>query len=363
VSVSHEVLVDRIYQAALFPDDWPAVLHNLAQLVHAAGTSLVTRRSDAWIGWRISPGMAVLGDGYFTSEAAARSRTTAALLEANRAGFVAEHEVMGEEEFLNDPLMVEWGTPAGLHRAAATAILVPGGDLAVFHLQRKIGQPRFGPADLARLDALRPHLARASMLAARWRLERLRAAAQALELLGIPAAILDSAARVLTANTAIEAMDTHFQWLARDRLTLRDEAAAAMLNSACQRGSSSEGSTGKSFAAKGSPQATPIVVHVTPIGGRGRELFGGGLLLLAVSRTDTAAPPDVSVIQGLFDLTAAEARVAAGLLEGASIQDLSRRHRVSTETIRTQVKSLLAKSGVRRQGEFIAKLRAVSITR
>jgi DNA-binding CsgD family transcriptional regulator len=69
------------------------------------------------------------------------------------------------------------------------------------------------------------------------------------------------------------------------------------------------------------------------------------------------------VIQGLFDLTAAEARVAAGLLEGASIQDLSRRHRVSTETIRTQVKSLLAKSGVRRQGEFIAKLRAVSITR
>jgi DNA-binding CsgD family transcriptional regulator len=216
---------------------------------------------------------------------------------------------------------------------------------------------------LARLDALRPHLARASMLAARWRLERLRAAAQALELLGIPAAILDSAARVLTANTAIEAMDTHFQWLARDRLTLRDEAAAAMLNSACQRGSSSEGSTGKSFAAKGSPQATPIVVHVTPIGGRGRELFGGGLLLLAVSRTDTAAPPDVSVIQGLFDLTAAEARVAAGLLEGASIQDLSRRHRVSTETIRTQVKSLLAKSGVRRQGEFIAKLRAVSITR
>jgi DNA-binding CsgD family transcriptional regulator len=357
--VTPENLIDRIYDAALFPDAWPALLQDLAGTVEAAGCTLLTRRNDNWVGWRLSPGMSAYnGDVYLTSEAAQRSRTTAAMIAANHAGFVADHDVMGDEEFLSDPMMTEWGTPAGLHRVAATAIFVPGGDTAVYHIQRRAGRPRFTSEELGLLDRLRPHLARSAMLAARWRLERLRAATEALALIGVPAGILDAGGHVLATNAPLEALTDHVVWRTRNRLSLCDAAADETLQSACIRAAWSEGSGGQSLPARAAGGGAPIVVHIVPLRGRGRELFGGGLTLLAVSRVGQGKAPDAAVIQGLFDLTAAEARVAHGLLSGASAPELARRHGVSRETVRTQVKSILAKSGVRRQAEFLGLLRS-----
>ena len=361
MDVSSETLVDRIYEAALFPELWPSVLQSLDRVADGTGATLLTRRSDAWVGWKLSPSAMSYEERYFASGAATASRTTTKLIAANRAGFAADHEVMGEEEFLNDPLIRDFGSALGLHRAAATAILVPGGDVAVLHIWRHAGRPRFSPDDLARLDAFRPHLARAAMLAARLRLERMQAHTHALELLGIPAAVLDQRGRVVTANRLLQKMDSHVVWLPGERLGLVDRSAGAMLRTLCERADSTGAAVGRSFAARGASGEEPIVIHVAPLKGNGRELFDGGLFLLAVNRVGAAAP-DSSLLQGLFDLTAAEARVGAGLLDGMSAADLSQRHDVSLATIRSQVRALLNKSGVSRQSEFIAKLRGMSLS-
>lgn len=353
-------LIDRIYEAALDPEGWPAILHDIDRIGGGAGASILTRRSDNWIGWKVSPNAEHHEAPYLASGAAQTSRATPLLVAANRAGFVADHEIMGDEEFLADPLVRLFGAPLGLHRAAATAILVPGGDIAVLHIWRRTGEPRFSSEDLARLDELRPHLARSAMLSARLRLERLQAQTHALELLGVPAAILDVSGRALAANHLVQAMDSHFAWLPGDRLGLRDGEAGTLLRKLCERARSTNVAAGRSFAAQGAGGLEPIVIHILPLKGYGRDLFGGGLFLLAVNRVG-AAKPDSSLLQGLFDLTAAEARVAAGLLDGMTASDLSARYDVSLPTIRTQVRALLSKSGVSRQSEFIAKLRGVSL--
>src|SRR5271165_5600277 len=124
----YESLVGQIYEAASDPGLWPQVMHDLGGAVEGAGGIILTRRSDAWLGWRYSSAMAPGAEAYLTG-AAARSQSTARLLRLNRAGFVDALEAFSEDEYLADPLMVEWGTPAGLHHAAATAIHIPTGDL------------------------------------------------------------------------------------------------------------------------------------------------------------------------------------------------------------------------------------------
>ncbi len=69
-----------------------------------------------------------------------------------------------------------------------------------------------------------------------------------------------------------------------------------------------------------------------------------------------AEVPKAEVLQGLFDLTPAEARVARGIAECQSVEGIADLLGVSRETIRTQLKAVLAKTGTGRQVELAALL-------
>lgn len=266
--IDPEALVDRIYEAALLPEGWRVVLHDMGLLVDGVGASLLTRSVDAWTGFRSSPSLEIHHERFAGSPAATQSRTTERLLGMNRAGFVADHEVMSDEEYLQDPLMTTLGTPLGLHRGAATAILIPGGDAAVVQVWRKTGKPKFAPQCLARLDALRPHLARAAMLSARLRLERMRAQTQALELLGIPAGVLDSRGHVVAANDLLQSMHGHFVWLAGNGLGLTDKDADELFRDELVQARSLRKPRGRSFAARGAgADVDGVVIHIVPLKG------------------------------------------------------------------------------------------------
>lgn len=353
-------LIDEIYEAALFPERWSDVLQRIETLVDGAAASIRTWRPDSWERFVGSPDAEIYREQFERSAAATARRPTAALIAMNRAGFVAEHELMRDEEFLSDPLMTAFGTPAGFRHAAGTLVLVPGGDAALLNIWRRAGKPRFSRADLTRLDTLRPHLARAALLTTRLKFERMRAKTEALEVLGIPAAVLEPSGRVLVANQILQAMKHHIAWLARDRLALRDKGAGEILRATIERAASTGSVAGRSFAARGPDDAGPVVVHIVPLNRDGRELFERGLFLMAVSRLE-AGLPNSSLLQGLYDFTAAEARIAAGLLDGKSASELCLDHKVSISTVRAQIRAILSKSGVSRQREFIAKLRGVSL--
>ena len=131
-----ETIVDRIYEASADASLWPLVMEELSSNVSAAGGIIITQRSDAWIGWRYSSGLAHGAEDYLTSRAALESQATIRLIDADRAGFVDALDVFTEQEWLNDPMMTHWGAPAGLTRAAATAIPTPNGDLVVVQVSR-----------------------------------------------------------------------------------------------------------------------------------------------------------------------------------------------------------------------------------
>jgi hypothetical protein len=246
-----EHLVDQVYEAAADPELWPPVLHDLARAADAAGGIILTRRADAWLGWRYSAAMEPGAEAYL-SGAAARSQSTARLLAANRAGFVADQHLFTEEEYLADPLMTEWRPrppvsitgrprPSMCRRGTLLWCRLAGGSAS-----RSLTARTF----TACLDAFRPHLARAGLLAARWRLERLQTAAEALALIGLPAAVLDARGKVLAANALIQAMQSQILWLPNDRIALTDPGANALLRQSIADIANPAASTVRSFPAR-----------------------------------------------------------------------------------------------------------------
>lgn len=354
-----EQLIDRIYEAAAFPEQWSSALHEVASAAGAAGAGLLLRRSDAWVGWRASPGIDVGLSAYLSSDRSVTSIALPRLIAADSTEFLADHQLFTDEEYMSDPVTVDWATPYGLHRGAATGVNLPGGDFAVIQVQRIKGRPKFEPEALAALNRFRPHIARAAMLATRWRLERLRSAAEGLALVGLPAAVLDLQGGVVAANSVIQALKAHVIWRPGDLVALADPIAAEKLELALARARRSDARPAGVFASVAAGERA--TVHLLPITLSARDLFDGGYSLLVIIPVEAAGLIDASVIQGLFDLTQAEARVARGIAEGRALEEIAAGSGVSIHTVRTQAKIVLSKTGASRQAELAALLAGLNL--
>lgn len=64
----------------------------------------------------------------------------------------------------------------------------------------------------------------------------------------------------------------------------------------------------------------------------------------------------LATLQSLYGMTPAEANVAIALANGASPQQISERHQVSIETVRSQLKSIYGKMGVNKQQDVVRLL-------
>ena len=79
-------------------------------------------------------------------------------------------------------------------------------------------------------------------------------------------------------------------------------------------------------------------------------------MLLLITPVDRAAVPTAEVLQGLFDLTPAEARIARGIGLAQTIDALAAAQGLSRETIRSHLRQVLMKTGLNRQAELVSLL-------
>ncbi|MBX9588699.1 MAG: helix-turn-helix transcriptional regulator [Hyphomonadaceae bacterium] len=80
------------------------------------------------------------------------------------------------------------------------------------------------------------------------------------------------------------------------------------------------------------------------------------LALLIVARTWEPPQDIASRLRDAFKLTPAEAKLAAALMEGLSLESYARDRDVAINTVRNQLQSLFEKTRTHRQGELIAAL-------
>jgi DNA-binding CsgD family transcriptional regulator len=200
-------------------------------------------------------------------------------------------------------------------------------------------------------------------MSARLHLERTRAASATLAALGLAALVVNETGKVLDANPLIEGLQGYIRWRAFDRVSLCDKAADQLLREAIAGIRHGEDGNVRSFPVRSSGAPEAMVMHVIPIRLSARDIFDRCVAALILTPVTLPQAPPVELVQSLFDLTPAEARVARSLASGKTVEDIAANSGVSANTIRAHVRGVLEKTGRNRQAEIVALLTGIFSTR
>lgn len=361
--------IDLVYEASLLPEQWPLVLDEMATACSAEGGILFVDNPEQ-MRWSCSKNLSPLVEEWVGSEWLHRNDRGNRLIPRREPRFLTDLDAFTPEELDQSLFYTDFLRPHGLGWCAGTAIRCPGGNTLVFSIEKAF---RRGPVDAAAvqaLDAARPDLARAVLLSARVGLERAAATVSALEMLGLAAVILRSDGRILASNAGFDDLGETVSSGNRDALLFVDRRTHRLFSDAlCQLVATSStieapaARRGRSIPVPAFADGTRMVGHLMPIAGSARDLFTGATAMLYFTPLAQRAVPQVELLELLFDLTPAEARVASLLAEGRSVEEIGGQLKIATNTVRRHLKSVFSKTGAHRQAELVSLLGTTDIAR
>ena len=353
--VERERLVDEIYAAAWLPELWPQVLERVTRLADGYGAVLFAFKDAAarWVGTaNAAPIMTAYLEGGW-EQYNTRAPRAAAL---QYPGFVADLDLFSADEIEHEPIYVEFFRKLGLGWCAGTTIVSPSGDLLVLNIERQFERGPVESSLLRSLDPLRPHLARAALMSSRLNLERAQTAARTLEAIGLPAAIMGGDGRVLAVNSLFDDLGSRIIARAFGRVSVAHNGASKLLEEAVGRLASSVENTVCSIPLPADDTGPPLILHLVPVRREAHDIFARALGILVATPLIFGSSPPEQALQGLFDLTPAEAKVARTIVSGGTIEGMARSQNISPGTIRSQLRSVFVKTGTMRQVELVALL-------
>lgn len=222
-------------------------------------------------------------------------------------------------------------------------------------LTRDAGIEAFGPVDAARLQDLVPHLRIALRLFDRLAAGEIeqRIYAGAITRMAVGIIILDRRGKVIRMNARAatllgekDGIRLHGDQVTPDNADiareLRNCLKAAALDPPTTWRIERPSGRGDLLLVVGSAQAPD---YVTAGGGPAAVLF----------LNDPASSPEVSAeaVRDLLGLTHSEATIAAAIAGGASLTDAAQQLGVSPNTVRAHLRSIFAKTGVKRQSQLM----------
>jgi DNA-binding CsgD family transcriptional regulator len=354
-------LVDRIYESSLVPELWPGVLDELGRIAEGNGGMLLIAKADL-LYWTASGEPRRLSEFFPFERWFSSGQLVARVSAARHAGFLTELDVFTRDELAQEPIYRDVWRPHGIGWVVGTILPIPTGENVIFGLTRRTERGPVERAFVQKLDELRPHLARSVLISARLQLERARVASETLAALGLPALVLNEQGKVLAANSLIEALTDYVHWRGFDRVSLKDKAGDKLLRDAIAAIDAAGGSV-RSFPVRDIGAEAMMVAHVIPVRLSARDIFVRCAAALVLTPVTMPQAPPVELVQSLFDLTPAEARVARSLASGKTVADIATDGGVSRNTILTQLRGVLEKTGCNRQADVVALLTAISPAR
>lgn len=351
-------LIELVYEAAFVPERWNLVLQWAGELSASASAQVFFFSDSAPPRGTTLENLRPLFDEFIQGDMWKFCDSAQKMCSLQPASFVCVDEFMSPEEIERDPARImlrKFGIGAHL----CSAISMPTGELAAFVFQKWTKDGNYARNEIDRLDALRPHLARASLVAARLRMERAEATTSALDLMGLPAAVLAANGRVMATNAHLERMDAAFLPVAHGGLAIAERDANRLFQDAVTDIGASA-STARSIPVPPIGLGGALVVHLLPLKRAAHDIFGGAdILVLATPITPSALVPSASLLSALFDFTPAEARLAADLASGLTLAESAAKRGVTTKSARTYLERIFHKTGTHRQSQVVAMIKTV----
>lgn len=270
-------------------------------------------------------------------------------------------ELVPEAEFRATEFYTDFCRPLGMFHAAGTVVPLGEAGQLSFGCHRPEQAPAFGEAERAIIAALIPHLRRALQLRYRLRQSELADAAAAFNAMPTAAVVVDAALRIVRANAAAETVaarttggvrfvrDGQATRLAAETRTDTTALAERVRQVAVHGGdggfvrlrrTAAAASATGDLAALVSP--LPARLAATDASGLGRRP-GRALVMLRDPLGTVPTPPKLLI--EMYGLSRHEAEVAAAAATGETAEAIAAVRGVSTNTVRSQLRQVLAKTG------------------
>lgn len=351
----HADPIDDIYEATFLPERWASVLGGLKTLSHSASAALILYDDD--VRSRDVVSCRVMTEAPASAPAIdwAASVRLRHMLSARPTRFVPVDSFVSAEESAADPV---WARLRAEGRCwqLCTLIPMPGG--AAMGIVAERGGVGYTAQEIAKLDELRPHLARAGLVSTRLSLSRAKNAVDVLARIGFAAAILTSQGRACALNERFEALSPGICCGVSGRLTVRDQRSHRRFDDALAQMRDGGGGGVSSLPLTSGSGREAAIIHLVPLSGTARALFEVADLLLIVTAPNDSGP-SAAILSGLFDLTPAESRLACHLIRGVKLAEIASATGVSITTLRSQLSAVFAKTSTNRQPELLSLLSSI----
>lgn len=164
-----------------------------------------------------------------------------------------------------------------------------------------------------------------------------------------------AADRLLTAGDGIDAT----RGRVRATRTRPAEKLRSMIYRTARTGVGKDVVAGDAVSISRSNEANPIAVVAEPLAPGHNESLGQGRragTILFVGDSCPSASPSVKRIASIYDLTVAEADIAAHIVMGASVASAAEARGITENTAKTHLKSIYEKIGVNRQSQLVRRV-------
>lgn len=371
---AYDRTVAAFYSAAAGRTEWAVVLDDLATSLDAWATPLmgVDKRTGTMLfthhGGPAAPAVALdYMRGYHAIDPRAQL-----LMSLPYGAWVHCHEHFDERYVSTHPFYQEFLLPHGGRYVSGRKVFEDDETVMVLGLHRPAARGPFRSEEHPMLYRLGEHVEHAMRIYRRLR-EKFAEASAARELLdqfAQPMLLLDELGGIRFRNTAAGRAIAQGD-LVTDRsgiLTCVDAASQAELMSALQHlglqgATRNPASADRRWLRIRRPGARAAVVAnlVAVRPETSLRAFGPSPAALVLLHDPVASRDlDPFLVAEIFGLSPAEARVAVALRAGHSVQVIAQAHRTALPTIRSQVQSIFAKTGVHRQADLVRMLEDVA---
>jgi DNA-binding CsgD family transcriptional regulator len=360
-------LIDLIYKAAGDPDTWPKMLRNFGEAIGSNGSSvhhhqIPSQQSNFSADWGVDPS-AISG---YVNYYGARNIWMSFRPHLFKTGNVnVSQEMCPEDVFVRSEYYSDFLRRYNYYHCIVATLRNDQTTFSNLSVFRPKNRPSFGEEEVRLFQLLAPHMVRAFQL--HNRIQGLEKKADVLEETldrnQTAIVLLDSVGRVLFLNKSANNL---FQTQKFVRLTpagLQATRASEqrrlthLIQGANKTAVCIAGSPGGAMRISRNSFQRPLQVLVSPL--KTEKLLLGNhvpTVIVFISDPDrTPRMPD-QWLKELYGLTPAESRLAQLLACGCDIKEASEQLHVQQSTVRSQLKSVFAKTDSKRQSELVKLL-------
>ena len=358
-------LIHLTYEASTDPGKWPEVVRALALVLSGEKAMLFTPCASpqngglAW-SWQIDKqDLDLWAQKYIHLDIWTQSLRRKGLVQPGSV--YTDQDLLPENEFHSSLLYREFLSRVGIGRVCGAVLSadLPGQPFINLSVYRKPDAPAFNANERHIMGQFLPHLTRALMLMMRldFNRQRLQSLCVAFDDLSVGVVLLNQRQEMVFANTAARSIFDRGDglYLHNRRLMSRHvcKAYGTHLDAWLAQWCADPEMQSNTLEIQRSPGQLGYILKCRPLD------FTGGFCgtdaarhMVLITDPDRGIWPSPEALRQKLGLTAAEARVALLLAQGATYRSLAEQIGVAEETVRSHVKSIYSKTKINQKAKL-----------